>query len=99
MQNEFTFQPYAEGHLAKIRPLEAKDKNALWKLSSDPLIWEQLPRCERNKKDVFDKFFQESIDLQSTVAIEDIQSDQVIGSSRYARLDLVKSEVEIGWTA
>jgi len=98
MQSSFNFQPSLKGSLVRIRPLAEKDYGILWELSSDPLIWEQLPRCERYKKDVYQKFFDESLSLKTTVAIIDLKSDQIIGSSRYARLDLVKSEVEIGWS-
>lgn len=98
MQNKFNFQPNLEGDLVAIRPLVENDRDALWKLSSDSLIWEQLPRCERYKKEVFEKFFEESISLKTTVVIIENQSDQVIGSSRYARFNQLKSEVEIGWT-
>ena len=98
MQDIFNFQPSSTGNLVRIRPLLERGYEELCKLSSDPLVWEQLPRCERYKEDVFEKFFEESISLNTTVAIIDIQSDQLVGSSRYARLNLDRNEVEIGWT-
>ena len=94
----FNFQPTLHGQLVRLRPLLEEDFEPLYNASSDPLIWEQLPRAERHKRDVFEKFFGESLSLKTTLAIIKLNGEEVIGSSRYARFDANKREIEIGWT-
>ncbi len=94
----FDFQPTLVGDLILLRPLAAEDFQALYRASSDPLIWEQLPRVERHRLEVFEKFFAESLSLRTTLAIVERSSESLVGSSRYARFNQEKSEVEIGWT-
>jgi N-acetyltransferase len=44
------------------------------------------------------EFFREALDCGGALLIMDAKNDRVIGSSRYARYDEEKSEIEIGWT-
>lgn len=94
----FDFQPLLKGRLVRLRPLVEQDCEPLYRASSDPLIWEQLPRSEREKRDVFQKFFDESLSLKTTLVITELKGNEIIGSSRYARFDSQKREIEIGWT-
>ena len=94
----FDFQPTLEGRAVKLRPLLKSDFEALFKASSDPLIWEQLPRSKRYQRDVFEAFFKESLSLETTLVIEERKSGETVGSSRYARIDEKVGEVEIGCT-
>lgn len=96
--NTFEFQPNLTGKLVRLRPLVPDDFEPLYQVSSDPLIWEQLPRGDRYKKEVFAKFFEESLSLNTTLAIEEVKTAKLIGSSRYARFDDILREIEIGWT-
>ena len=94
----FEFQPVLKGGLVYLRPLVSDDFEKLYEASSDPLIWEQLPRGDRYKRKVFTHFFDESLSLKTTLVIEDLKTREPIGSSRYARLNTALSEIEIGWT-
>ena len=93
----FELQPSLRGELLQIRPLSAEDFDTLFKVASDPLIWEQHPD-NRQELDVFRKFFDDTLESGGALAVIDLKDDRIIGSSRYHRYDLERSEIEIGWT-
>lgn len=94
----FDLQPILENDLVILRPLRKEDYEVLFKVSSDPLIWEQHPDKTRSTKEGFARFFEESLASKGTLLIQDKRSDKVIGSSRYKIIDLEDGVVEIGWT-
>ncbi|MDR3615117.1 MAG: GNAT family N-acetyltransferase [Candidatus Obscuribacterales bacterium] len=81
-----------------LRPLTVDDFDAMYKVASDPLIWEQHPNSDRYKRDVFEKFFSDALASGGAFIAIDRKNDQVIGSSRFFGLDEKNSEIEIGWT-
>ena len=94
----FELQPILKSDILELRPLRADDFEALYKVASDPLIWEQHPNSDRYKLDVFRKFFDEALQSGGALLVIDRKDDCVIGSSRFYCYDLVRSEIEIGWT-
>ena len=40
-------QPTLSNDLVRIQPLKAEDFEALYKIASDPLLWEQHPNRDR----------------------------------------------------
>ena len=92
------WQPTLRGDLLALRPLRAVDHDALYRVASDPLIWEQHPAKERSEPDGFRRFFDESLATGGALLATDAQTGEVIGSSRYFGYDAEKREVEIGWT-
>jgi RimJ/RimL family protein N-acetyltransferase len=94
----FNMQPSLEDDLVIIRPLKPEHKQALFDVASDQLIWEQHPVKERAEPEGFDRFFQESLDSGGAVVIKDKFSLNVIGSSRYAKLEGDDRLIEIGWS-
>lgn len=94
----FELQPVLKGELVSMRPLLPSDREAIWAVASDPMIWEQHPVKTRCQPEGFAVFFQESIDSGGALLITDLVSGEVIGSSRYHGYDESKSEIEIGWT-
>jgi len=94
----FELQPILKSDILELRPLRADDFEALFKVASDPLIWEQHPNSDRYKPDVFRKFFDEALQSGGALVVIDRKDDRVIGSSRFHCYDLVRSEIEIGWT-
>ena len=91
-------QPTLRGELLELRPLRSDDWDALFRVASDPLIWEQHPEHDRWKEEVFRKFFQDALDSKGALVASDRTTGACIGSSRYFGYDPVKSEVEIGWS-
>jgi len=95
----FELQPARlQGELLELRPLAPADFDALYAAASDPLIWEQHPEPDRHQRDVFEKFFASAIESRGALVVIERATGDIIGSSRYTRLDLELSQVEVGWT-
>jgi L-amino acid N-acyltransferase YncA len=94
----FDFQPTLKGELLTLRPLTANDFEELYNIASDPQVWEQHPRWDRYKKEVFQPFMQSGLDSGGSLVVIDNQTGKLIGSTRYLAYDQEKSEVEIGFT-
>ena len=50
----FDLQPTLTGNSIYLRPLQIEDAEGLFKVASDPLIWEQHPSPMRYERAVFD---------------------------------------------
>src|SRR4029453_5376412 len=94
----FDLQPHLKGELIELRPLKRSDRNHLFAVASDSLIWEQHPERDRYKEDVFRVFFKEALESGGAFVIIDRKVQQIIGSTRFYGYDPEKSEIEIGWT-
>ena len=94
----FELQPHLTGQLIELRPLAPEDWDDLFAVASDPLIWEQHPESDRYKEDVFRVFFREAMECGGAFVILDVNSQRIIGSTRFHGYDPEKSEIEIGWT-
>jgi len=94
----FELQPILKSEILEVRPLRADDWEELYAVASDPLLWEQHPNSDRYKPDVFRKFFDEALASGGAFVVLDRKTGCIIGSSRFACYDLVRSEIEIGWT-
>ena len=84
--------------MLELRPLVPADFDALYAVSSDPLLWEQHPNNDRWKPDVFRKFFDVALESKGAFVIQDAKSGAVIGSSRYYDWDAAQRQVAIGFT-
>lgn len=91
-------QPILTGELVTLRPMREDDREALFAVASDKLIWEVHPAHDRWKRDVFDAFFDACLASGGALVIEDRATGEVIGSSRYDGHDSQADEIEIGWT-
>ena len=94
----FDFQPVLRGELVELRPLRAEDYDDLYAVAADPLIWEQHPVRNRHEEATFRAFFHEALASGGTLVAIDVNSQRIIGSSRFHGYDKERSEVEIGWT-
>ena len=54
-------QPTLVGELLELRPLTADDYSALYRVASDPLIWEQHPERHRYEEPTFRAFFEDAL--------------------------------------
>ena len=91
-------QPVLESELIRIRPLRADDFDALWVISSDPLLGEQHPAKARATEAGFRQWFDDAMASGGALVVEDRATGEVIGTSRYDGFDPDASEIEIGWT-
>ena len=95
---EMNLQPMLEDEIVKLVPLKASDFDRLFKVASDPLIWEQHPTRDRYKREVFQLYFDSAVESQSAFLIYAKENNELIGSSRYYDYDLSKSRIAIGYT-
>lgn len=98
VQLAFDLQPVLCGDLVKLTPLREADRETLFAVAADPLIWEQHPVKDRYQEGTFHAFFNESLAAGGALLVRDRRDEQVIGSSRFHGFDATASEVEIGWT-
>lgn len=94
----FDRQPILIGELIELRPLRAADFDALFRVASDPLIWEQHPQHDRYLEKTFRAFFDEAVNSGGALVAIDRASRQIIGSSRFHGYDAEQSVIEIGWS-
>jgi RimJ/RimL family protein N-acetyltransferase len=95
---KFDLQPDLKGALIQLRPLRTEDFEALFSVSSDPLLWELHPERLRYKREVFRVFFDAAIQSKGALLAIDGATQEVIGSSRYSALNLKEKNVEVGYT-
>lgn len=94
----FLEQPILQNELVKLVPLKETDFEILYKVASDPLIWEQHPNKNRWQREVFQNFFQGAIESKGAFLIYDAKTNAPIGSSRFYDWNIEKSNVAIGYT-
>ena len=95
---DLDLQPTLENATVLLRPLHKEDFDDLYQVAKDPLIWEQHPNSDRYQRNVFETFFQDSLDSLGALVVIDNANNAVIGSSRFNRLAGVDTAVEIGWS-
>jgi len=94
----FNLQPELENEIVSIMPLKETDFEKLYKVASDPLIWEQHPNKNRYKREVFENFFKGALKSGGAFIVFDKKKNEVIGSSRYYGYNPVDKSVSIGYT-
>ena len=94
----YNLQPILKNDLLTLLPLHQDSFEALYKVASDPLIWQQHQNKERHTLEHFTHFFNEALESNGTLVILDRKSNDIIGSSRFKIIDDLAGIVEIGWT-
>src|SRR5438105_15261223 len=94
----FDRQPFLQGELLELRPLRPDDFDALFRVASDPLIWEQHPEHDRYQESTFRGIFAEALASGGALVALDRATGQLIGSYRYHGCDADCTVVETGWT-
>lgn len=91
-------QPHLRDGMVALRPLTADDRDALFAVAADPLIWSDHPAHDRWQAPVFHRFFEEALASGGALLASDPANGRVIGASRYERARAGPGEIEIGWT-
>ena len=91
-------QPTLTGERVTVRPILPSDWEEMFRVASDPLIWELHPARDRYMEPVFQRFFDDALASRSAFTFTERSTGHIIGSSRYHGYDPAFSEVEIGWT-
>jgi len=94
----FELQPFLKNEFVKIKPLREEDFETLYKIASDPLVWEQHPNKDRYKREVFETFFEGAMKSKGAFLVFDAKTNQPIGSSRYNDFNPEAKSIEIGYT-
>lgn len=97
-RTDFDPQPVLRGPSLLLRPLAAEDREALWSVARDPLLWAMHPDKTRSDPEGFARFFQAALDSGSALVVVDQRTGRIVGSSRYYEWDPDKREVAIGYT-
>ena len=91
-------EPILVGPDYRIRPLVENDRDSLFLVARDPLIWEQHPARTRHQRNVFDDYFTSLTATPGSVGFEIKQSGRLIGCSRFYRAPDAPDEWAIGFT-
>lgn len=91
-------QPYLNGPILQLAPLQEADYHELYLAASDPGIWELHPHRDRHTPEGFELFFREALESQGALVVRKIEDNSLIGSSRYHDYSPQEASVEIGWT-
>lgn len=95
---DFSIQPILENSKVRLIPLQESDFERLYKVASDPLVWEQHPNKNRYEREVFQNFFQGAIISEGAFLIFDKVSNEVAGSTRFYGYDEDENSIFIGYT-
>lgn len=95
---DFNLQPHIENEFVKIQPLKRTDLETLYKIASDPLIWEQHPNKDRYQREVFEIFFKGAIESEGAFLVFSNKTGEPIGSSRFYEFEKDKGSIAIGYT-
>lgn len=91
-------QPILENENFKLIPLQENDFEKLYRVASDPKVWEQHPNKDRYKRDVFENFFQGAMKSKGAFLILDKISNEVLGSTRFYDFNEKENNILIGYT-
>lgn len=91
-------QPILENDHILLRPLTPADFEALYQIASDEKIWEQHPKPDRYKKEVFSNFFDGAVESKGSFIIIDKSTGEFAGSSRFYDYDENNNSIKIGYT-
>ena len=76
-------QPTLEGERLLLRPLCEADRDALYAVARDPLLWADHPDSGRWRQPMFDAHFATLLERGGSLAVIDKASGAMIGVSRY----------------
>ena len=96
--SNMNLQTTLENDLIILRPLSENDFEALYEVAKDPLIWEQHPCSNRYKKEVYSKFFIDSLESKGAFVIIEKSNSKIIGSTRFKKVENSENAIEIGWS-
>lgn len=90
--------PTLSNSIITVKPLRESDFEEMFKVASDPLIWEQHPEPDRYKKEIFQTYFKGAIDSHGAVAVYDSKTGNMIGASRFYDYKEAEDSIVIGYT-
>lgn len=95
---KFDMQPRLENEACILVPLQESDFEVLYAVASDPLVWEQHPKKDRWKREVFRTFFEGALNSGAAYKILIKATGEVAGSTRFYQYDEADNSLFIGYT-
>jgi N-acetyltransferase len=95
---KFSIQPNLQNNKVHIRPLDVHDFDVLFQAASDRLVWEQHPNPNRYQLKEFTNYFEGAIKSKGALLVTDVETNEVIGSSRYYDYNENEDSILIGYT-
>jgi RimJ/RimL family protein N-acetyltransferase len=95
---DFSIQPQLENDLAKLIPLKETDFEELYKVASDPKVWEQHPNKNRYEREAFQNFFEGAMESGGGFLIWDKRTHELAGSTRFYGYEESDNSIHIGYT-
>jgi len=87
-----------ENDLILLKPLEAKDFEALFAIASDKEIWTQHPNFNRYQRDEFAVYFRSLLHSNQPYLIIDKTKDMIVGATCYYEYCSTEKSIAIGYT-
>ena len=95
----FPLQPNPlKSDLIQLFPLQENDFEELYKVASDPLVWEQHPNKLRYQREVFQTYFEGAMLSKGAFLVRTVATNEVVGCSRYYDYDATEKSILIGYT-
>jgi RimJ/RimL family protein N-acetyltransferase len=99
LSTDYNLQPETlQNTLIKLVPFQESDTEQLYKVASDPKIWENHPSKTRYQREEFQLFLDSAVTSKSAFLVYDIATNVLIGSTRFYNLDTINSTIAIGYT-
>jgi RimJ/RimL family protein N-acetyltransferase len=96
--HDFDYQPDLRGSTLRLKPLADSDLDAMFQAAADPHIWDGHPARDRYKRDVFEVYFASLLATKKALAVTDIASGDIVGTSSYYTPPDLPNSIAIGFT-
>nr|WP_274610102.1 GNAT family N-acetyltransferase [Pseudomonas sp. TH15] len=86
------------GPTLRLRPLTASDVEGMFSAAGDPEIWIGHPARDRYQRQVFETYFAARLATRQALAVIDIESGEIVGTSSYYAPPDLPDSIAIGFT-
>ncbi|MDP5275865.1 GNAT family N-acetyltransferase [Chengkuizengella axinellae] len=91
-----------KGERVKLIPMSEEHASALYEAGKEEKVWDYMPRKVSNYKDmqalVKEALKDKENESSLPFVIVDLQTKQVVGSTRFTHIEMGHRHLEIGWT-
>ena len=91
-------QPTLENENWILRPLMEVDFESLYRVASNPKVWEQHPNKYRWQREVFQIFFKGAMESGGAFLILNKKTNEAIGTTRFYDFNSEDNSIFIGYT-
>ncbi|MEB0224362.1 GNAT family N-acetyltransferase [Pseudomonas sp. 10S4] len=98
LAHDFDCQPNLCGSTLRLKPLADSDFVGMYQAAADPDIWAGHPAKDRYKCEVFEVYFASLLATKKALAVIDIESGEIVGTSSYYAPPDLPDSIAIGFT-